>query len=215
MRSSDGFTLVELLVVVLIIGVLIAMLAPNFVLMQERARRTAVRDVMRSLHLALQAYAADNNGAYPMIGAFTGSGVDNPSPPGMDIVYWFPGGDPIGTHGSPVPGVMPVNPYTGRRYNSEDEDMDGGSYFGELDESGQHVKCLASDPDCPYVDFPAPNGLQGTVCIASYVPEGNPRESIEEYGIFGFGRDVTLPMFDFVADDSTGTPGFRFFVLHN
>jgi prepilin-type N-terminal cleavage/methylation domain-containing protein len=214
MRSSDGFTLVELLVVVLITGVLIALLSPNFVLMQERARRTAVKEVMRTVNLAIQAYAADNGGAYPQMLTFGGDYLDNPSPPHTDIILWFPGGDPIGMDGSPIPGVMPVNPYTGRRYNSYDEDMDGSSYFGEL-EPGQHAQCETNDPDCPYADFAAPNGLQGTVCVASYAPEEAAVEKMEQYGIFGFGRDVTLPMFDFTAGDSTGEPNFRFFVLHN
>jgi prepilin-type N-terminal cleavage/methylation domain-containing protein len=213
-RRHSGFTLVELLIVVFIIGVLLALLAPNLVLMQERARRSAVKEAMRALNLAIQAYATDNDGVYPIEISFGSSGLDNPSPPTTDISPYFPGGDPIGTGGSAVPGVMPINPYTGRRYNSFDVDMDGSTYFGEL-EPGQSAQCLSSDPDCPYACFAAPNGQQGTVCVASYVPEESRTGAMEEYGILGFGRDVTMPMFDFAERDSTGAPNFRFFVLHN
>jgi prepilin-type N-terminal cleavage/methylation domain-containing protein len=211
----DGFTLVELLVVLLIIGVLVALLVPNYTLMQERTRRTAVRTVMRTVDLAMQAYAADNNGSYPLVGSFEKNYLDNPSSPGMSLAYWFPGGDPVGVDGSPIPGLLPTNPYTSRRYNAEDEDMDGATYFGDLDEPGLHANCMAGDPDRPYISYSAPGGLKGRICIASYVPEASQFEAIAEYGIFGFGRDVSMPMFDFAPDDSDGEPGYRFFVLHN
>jgi len=214
-KGNGGFSLIELLVVILIIGVLVALVVPNLVLMQERARRTAVRGVMRALNVAVQAYAADNNGTYPGEGSFTKSALANWGPPGMDIIYWFPGGDPIGANGSPIPGVMPSNPYTGRRYNYEDEDMDGESYYGLLEERGQHTQCLSSDPDCPYLDLPAPNELEGTVCIVSYVSEQSANGAMEEYGIVGYGRDVTEPMFDRVADDAAGARTLQFFVLAN
>jgi len=38
---------------------------------------------------------------------------------------------------------------------------------------------------------------------------------MEEYGIVGYGRDVTEPMFDLAADDAAGERALQFIVLTN
>jgi type IV pilus assembly protein PilA len=207
-RKDAGFTVVESLVVIGIIGLLIAVAVPNLASIQERARRTAVRGVMQSLNTAIQAYAADNNGVLPGIGSFKGWSSGHPDLPGMDISYWFPGGDPIGIQGKPARGRMPLNPYSMRSYNSEDKDLDGETYFGILQAAGQNERCLLTDPGCPYADLPAPASLQGTICIVSSVSAMNV-EAMGEYGIIGYGRDVTRPISDFAGED------VRFLVVTN
>ena len=211
MKRSGGFTLVETIVVLLIIGALIAAAVPNLGLMAERARRIGVRGVMRSLNTAMQAYAADNNGVFPGIGCFTQAARGAPA---VDITYWFPGGDPVGVNGKPVRGRLPVNPYTDRAYNAEGEDMDGESYFGYLSGPGQNARCLSTDPGCRYANLTAPAGLQGTVCVVSYVSATN-ADAVAEYGIVGYGRDVTQPMFDIVDKGAAGKQDVRYYVLTN
>ena len=66
MVRNRAFTLVELLVVILIIGILIVLLVPNFTLLVERARRSAVKDNMHVVRSALEAYATDHQGVYPV-----------------------------------------------------------------------------------------------------------------------------------------------------
>jgi type II secretory pathway pseudopilin PulG len=214
MKRSGGFTLVEAIVVLLMIGALISAAVPNFTIMHERARRIAVRAVMQSLNTAMQAYAADNNGVYPGAGSFSPATRPALGSPDVDIRYWFPGGDPVGVNGRPVQGRMPINPYSASSYNSLAEDMDGESYFGYLSRPGQNGQCLSTDPDCPYADLPAPSNLPGTICVVSYLAAAG-GGAMTEYSIVGYGRDVAQPMFDVVGRQAPGEENVRFFVLTN
>ena len=55
-RLQRGFTIIELLVVLAIIGVLIALLLPAVQAAREAARRASCSNNMRQLGLALQLY---------------------------------------------------------------------------------------------------------------------------------------------------------------
>jgi len=64
-RTSSGFSLLELLVVISIISVLAALLFPTFVRARESARRTVCLSNLRQIGLAMQMYAADNASLTP------------------------------------------------------------------------------------------------------------------------------------------------------
>jgi prepilin-type N-terminal cleavage/methylation domain-containing protein len=63
-RLRAGFTLIELLIVIAIILILIAIALPNFLEAQIRAKVSQVRGNLRTLQIALEMYATDNQGGY-------------------------------------------------------------------------------------------------------------------------------------------------------
>ncbi len=56
MREPRGFTIVELLVVILIIGILLAMTVPNFRNAREQARRAAMKMNLHNVQVVIEAF---------------------------------------------------------------------------------------------------------------------------------------------------------------
>ena len=200
--NKKGFTLIELLVVILIIGILLALIIPNFVLFQERARRTSVKNNMHVVQTSLEAYAVDHSGNYPTDDISWDLGDEE------GMAAYFPGGDPIGEGGDAIAGQLPVNPYSGQRYNYDNEDL---TYNMDdlLDEQGMAAQVSTEDDNCPWVDYEL-DDIQGAVDVQSFTPNG--ALAPQEYGIVGWGRDVSEVMFD---RDPVDPSIFIFFVLHN
>ncbi len=65
MKGQKGFTLIELMVVVVIIGILAAIAIPNFISMEKKAKEASVKENMHTLDLALENYAVNSGGIYP------------------------------------------------------------------------------------------------------------------------------------------------------
>ena len=59
--KRKGFTLIELLIVVAIIAILAAIAVPNFLEAQVRAKVSRVKSDHRTMAVAIEAYAVDNN----------------------------------------------------------------------------------------------------------------------------------------------------------
>jgi prepilin-type N-terminal cleavage/methylation domain-containing protein/prepilin-type processing-associated H-X9-DG protein len=73
-RRCDAFSLVELLVVTVIIGILAALLLPGLAGAKERARRAVCNQNLRQIGLAWTLYATDNHDVLP--------------PPQLPAGYW-------------------------------------------------------------------------------------------------------------------------------
>ena len=85
--NQKGFSLIELMIVVVIIGILAAIAIPNYISMQNRAKEGSVKANAHSVQLVVEDWAVRNNGTYPDLADIDAS--------------MFPGG------------VFPNNPFTG------------------------------------------------------------------------------------------------------
>lgn len=64
-ESRLGFTLIELMVVVVVIGILAGIAIPNYITLKNRALEASVKSNMHSVHMAVEEYATLSGSIYP------------------------------------------------------------------------------------------------------------------------------------------------------
>ncbi len=89
MKKVSGFTLIEVMVVVVILGILAAVLVPKVMDRPEQARKTKARQDIRSLEAALNLYKLDNF-TYPTTDQGLEALVNKPASP--EPPNWKEGG---------------------------------------------------------------------------------------------------------------------------
>jgi prepilin-type N-terminal cleavage/methylation domain-containing protein len=100
-HKNKGFTLIELIITISIIGIIAGILYPNFSKIQQKAKETAMQSVAHSLQMAVESYSL-NQGAYP----------DGDNTPILDLVNVLKEDGDLTK--------VPKNPFTGKTYTSSD-----------------------------------------------------------------------------------------------
>jgi len=120
-RGQDGFTLIEIMVVILIIGLLALMVVPRLRGVADRAKRTKAQADIQELKQALDRYYLDN-GSYPT----TDQGLQSLVSP-------------------PTGGRLPSNYEQGGYIEKLPNDPWGNQYFYQSDGSTYALKSFGPD----------------------------------------------------------------------
>ena len=129
MRKMTGFTLIEIMIVVVILGILGALIVPNIIGRPDEARVTAAATDIQAIGNALELYRLDN-GHYPS------------TEQGIEALVNQPTGYPAPRRWNPDGYLkkVPVDPW-GEPYKfvSEGRAMDVYSYGADQKEGGEGV----------------------------------------------------------------------------
>jgi len=101
LKNHKGFTLVELMVVVVIIGILVAIAVPVYSKVTGTANRNAVEANLRTIDGAIAVFEAGNPGVTPTNGGATGNLV------GTYLQAWPTGPSPLTAGSYKITGTIP------------------------------------------------------------------------------------------------------------
>lgn len=125
----SGFTLIEIMVVVVILGILGALIVPSIITRPDEARVTAARSDIQSISNALELYRLDNS-VYPSSDQGLGALVEEPS--GFpEARRWNPQG---------YLKRLPIDPWDEPYlYYSEDRDIEVYSFGADRKDGGEGI----------------------------------------------------------------------------
>ena len=119
-HSEAGFSLIELLVVMMVIAIITSIALPNFSSIQTKAKETNLKSLAHSIQLGVESYFV-NQGSYP-----TGTDLGLPA-----LVTKLSEAGAFG--------ATPKNPFTGKAYTEADT---SGKITYSFDTTAQTYKIL-------------------------------------------------------------------------
>jgi len=131
-RKNAGFTLVEILIVVVILGILAAIVVPQFTSASTEAVKGAIQSQLQTIESQVELFRVRNNGEYPDLGTWTvNNGWDEDADVGMIAEEYLK--------------EEPLNGYTGSTVvvvgdeaaaMGEDRDSANGWYYDSAGDNG-------------------------------------------------------------------------------
>ena len=114
MSKRRGFTLVEVLIVVVILGILAATVLPQFTSASEDAKEAALVQDLQTLRSQIELYKFQHRDKYPAAGSTTAADFENAllKSTDEDGTVGDIGTKPFGPY---FIGQLPPNPYNGKR----------------------------------------------------------------------------------------------------
>lgn len=134
-RTRAGFTMVELMAVLIILGLLFAMVVGNYVGHTDKARKITTQTSLKSLHTLVNQFKMDT-GRYPAEEEGLGALLEQPT----DVTNW-PAGGYLDTTEIPMDGwdhdfIYELNPTNGKPFLIKslgaDGQDDGEGYDADL-----------------------------------------------------------------------------------
>ena len=112
-KDESGFTLSELMVAAMIIGIMAAIAAPSFVCQEGKAADADTQAITRTAATAMEAYASDNLGAYDGATGAILHGIEPSVPSSMEVTVYS---NCTGPSSACYVVNSPANPATGNRF---------------------------------------------------------------------------------------------------
>ncbi len=100
-RTEQGFTLIEILIVVVILGILAAIVIPQFTSASQSARASSLQSQLHTLRSQLELYQIQHNAVYPTLAQMWGNLTGQTDQAGG-----------TGTEFGPYLQQAPTNPFT-------------------------------------------------------------------------------------------------------
>jgi len=89
--KQGGFTLVELLIVIIIIGILTSIAIPMYLHRREVAKDASVREGFHTIRVGIETYASDHGDRYPVVEEVSSTGEVGELIDGWPINPWTTG----------------------------------------------------------------------------------------------------------------------------